>query len=98
MLLRLNTNGGAGDDHFDTAILGLARCGTVVRHGVGFAVAHCGDIRSGDPIFYQEVLRGPGPVVAQFLVQLVAADGIGIALNLQLQVRVLLQDGRDFGQ
>lgn len=79
---RCGVDGGAVDDDFDAAIP-LAAFGCVVGcDRIGFAKPFYRDRRCGNAFLREEIAYGAGALLGKLLVVLVAADAIGVALDL----------------
>ncbi len=70
----------------------------VIRHRLRLAIAGSGDIVWLDALRDQEIPDCIGAVLRQLLVELVASDAVRIALDLQLQTGIGLQNSRDLRQ
>ena len=74
---------GGAIDHKLHAAIALAALGSVVRSDrLRFAEAACGDGRSGHALLGQEITHGIGAAFGELLIEVIATDAVGVALDL----------------
>src|SRR6267378_3017626 len=91
-------DGVAVDDELDAAVALAAFGGVVGGDGLHFAEAAGGDGRTGDALLRKEIADGIGAAFGELLVEIVAADAVGVALDLERQAGMREDDAGNFGE
>ena len=91
-------DGVAVDDEFDAAVA-LATLGSVVgSDGLRFAKAAGGDGRGGHALFGKKIADGIGAAFGELLIEIVAADAVGVAFDLERKAGMREDDAGNFGE
>src|SRR6266853_37770 len=91
-------DGVAVDDEFDAAIA-LAAFGRVVGgDGLRLAEAVSGDGRRGYTLLREKVENGIGAAFRELLIEIVAADAVGVAFDLERETGMSEDDAGNFGE
>ena len=89
--LRLRDRGGgrsgvadgvAVDDELDAAVALAAFGGVVGSDGLHFAEAARGDVGTGNALFGEKIADGVGAALGELLIEIIAADAVGVAFDL----------------
>ena len=106
-MLRLRGRGGGHggiadgvtvDDEFDAAV-SLAAFGVVVgSDGLRFTEAAGGDGRGRDALLGEKIADGIGAAFGELLIEFVATDAVGVALDLEREAGMRENDAGNFGE
>ena len=91
-------DGVAVDDKFYAAIALAAFGGVVGGYGLRFAEAAGGHRAACHALFGQEIADGVGAAFGELLVELVGADAVGVAFDLEREAFVGEKDAGNFGE
>ena len=89
-------DGIAVDDELDAAIALAAFRRVIGRNGLSFAEAAGGDGTGGDALVNEEITDHAGAAFAELLIEVVGANGIGVAFDLHLQTGMREHDAGNF--
>src|SRR6266568_3156144 len=91
-------DGVAVDDEFDAPIALAAFGGVVGGDRLRFAEAVSGDGRRRYALFGEEIADGAGAALGKLLIEFVAADAVGVALDLEQEAGMREDDAGNFGE
>jgi hypothetical protein len=91
-------DGVAVDDEFDAAVALAAFGGVVGSDWLHFAEAAGGDGGTGHALLGQEVTDGVGAAFGELLVEVIAADTVGVAFDLEREAGMREDDTGNFGE
>src|SRR5260370_21935627 len=91
-------DGVAGDDELDAPIALAAFGGVVGGDRLRFAEAVGGDGRRRHALFGKEIADGVRAALGKLLIEFVAADAIGVALDLEQEAGMREDNAGNFGE
>src|SRR6266699_2417487 len=91
-------DGVAVDDEFDAAVALAAFGGVVGSDRLRFAEAVGGDGRRRHALFGEKIADGAGAALGELLIEFVAADAIGVALDLEQEAGMREDNAGNFGE
>src|SRR6267143_3114380 len=106
-VLRLRRGGGGHggvadgvtvDDQLDAAVALAAFGGVIGGDGLVLAEAAGGDGRTGDALLGKKIADGIGAAFGELLIEIVAADAVGVALDLERETGMRKDDAGNLGE
>src|SRR5882762_1487394 len=106
-VLRLRRGGGGHggvadgvtvDDQLDAAVALAAFGGVIGGDGLVLAEAAGGDGRTGDALLGKKIADGIGAAFGELLIEIVAADAVGVTLDLEREAGMRKDDAGNFGE
>src|SRR5712692_6194210 len=91
-------NGGAVDDELDPAVALAAFGGVIGGDGLRLAEAAGGDGGGRDALLGEKIADGVGAAFRELLIEIVAADAVGVTLDLESQAGMREDDAGNFGE
>src|SRR5713226_463575 len=84
------------DDELDAAVALAALRGVVRSDGLHFAEAAGGDGRRSHALFGEKIADGVGAALGELLIEIIAADAVGVAFDLKREARMGEHDAGNF--
>src|SRR5260370_13192130 len=91
-------NGGVVDDELDAAVAVATFGGVIGGDGLRLAEAAGGDGGGRDALLGEKVADGIGAAFGELLVEIVAADAVGVVLGGEREARMRENDAGNFGE
>src|SRR6266851_1112473 len=91
-------DGVAVDDEFDAAVALGAFGGVVGSDGLHLAEAASGDRGASDALLSEKIADGIGAAFGELLIEIVAANAVGVAFDLESEAGMREDDAGNFGE
>src|ERR1700676_874774 len=91
-------DGVAVDDELDAAVALAAFGGVIGGDGLALAEAAGGDGGGRDALLGEKIADGVGAAFGELLIEIVAADAVGVALNLERKTGMRKDDAGNLGE